>query len=86
MLTKFGAVLFVPRGPDLRQYDTATEVLGTRGSVVSQGTILQAGRSRVRFSTRMLNFFNLPKSSSRTVALGSTKSLTEVSTRNFPRG
>jgi hypothetical protein len=34
------------------------------------------GRSRVRFSMRSLDFFNLPIPSSRTMALGSTQSLT----------
>jgi hypothetical protein len=31
-------------------------------------------------------FFNLPNPSSRTVFLGSTEPLTEMSTRNFPQG
>jgi hypothetical protein len=31
-------------------------------------------------------FFNLPNPSSRTVALGSTQPLTEISTRNLPGG
>jgi hypothetical protein len=57
-----------------------------RGSVVAWGTMLQAGRSRVRFRMRSLNFFNWPNPSSRTVALGSTQPLTEVSTRNLPGG
>jgi hypothetical protein len=38
--------------------------------------MLQAGRSRVR----------VPNPSSRTMALGSTQPLTEMSTRNFPGG
>jgi hypothetical protein len=50
-------------------------------SVVGSGTMLQAGRSRVRF-----RFFNWYKSSSRTMALGSTQPLTEMSTRNLPWG
>jgi hypothetical protein len=33
-----------------------------------------------------VDFFNLPKPSSRTVALGSTQPLTEVGTRNLPGG
>jgi hypothetical protein len=33
-----------------------------------------------------VDFFNLPNSSSRTMALGSTQSLTEMSTRNLPGG
>jgi hypothetical protein len=57
---------------------------GVRGSVVCWDTMLQAGRSRVRFLMRSLFFFNLPYLSSRIVALGSTQPLTEMSTRNFP--
>jgi hypothetical protein len=33
-----------------------------------------------------VDFFNLPNPSSRTMALGSTQSLTEMSSRNFPGG
>jgi hypothetical protein len=49
--------------------------------VVGRGTMLQAGRSRVRFMMCSLDFC-----SCRPVALGSTQSLTELSTRNFPGG
>jgi hypothetical protein len=41
---------------------------------------------RVRFPMRSLDFFNLPNTSSRTVTLGSTQSVTEISTRNLPGG
>jgi hypothetical protein len=34
----------------------------------------------------VIGFFNSPNSSSRTTALGSTKPLTEMSTRNIPGG
>jgi hypothetical protein len=33
-----------------------------------------------------VDFFNLPNPSSRTMALGSTQPLTEMSTRNLPGG
>jgi hypothetical protein len=33
-----------------------------------------------------VDFFNVPNPSSRTMALGSTQSLTEMSTRNIPGG
>jgi hypothetical protein len=56
---------------------------GTRGSV---DTMLQAGRSPVRFPMRSLDFFNWPNRSSRTMTLGSTQPLTEMSTRNLPWG
>jgi hypothetical protein len=46
--------------------------------------MIQAGRSRDRIPMRWI--FNLPNPSSRTMALGSTQSLTEMSTRNIPGG
>jgi hypothetical protein len=52
------------------------------GSLVDWGTILQARRSWVRFPMRSLDFLNSPNLSSRTMALGSTQPLTEMSTRN----
>jgi hypothetical protein len=45
--------------------------------------MLQAGRSRDQIPMTSLHFFNLPNPSSRTMALGSTQSLTEMSTRNI---
>jgi hypothetical protein len=59
--------------------------LMARGSVVGCGTMLQTGRTRLRVTMRWI-FFNWPKPSSRTVALGSTQPLTEMSTRNLPGG
>jgi hypothetical protein len=47
--------------------------------------MLQAGRSLVRVPDEV-DFFNLPNASSRTMALGSTQPLTEMSTRNLPGG
>jgi hypothetical protein len=47
--------------------------------------MLQAGRSPVRVPNEV-DFLNLPNPSSRTMALGSTQPLTEMSTRNFPEG
>jgi hypothetical protein len=46
---------------------------------------LQTGRSWVRVPMRWI-FFNLLNASSRTMALGSTQLLTEISIRNLPRG
>jgi hypothetical protein len=71
---------------NLRYFTIHTCRLGARGSVVGWGTILQVGRSRVRLPMRSLDFFNWPKLSSRTMALGSTQPLTEMSTRNLPGG
>jgi hypothetical protein len=54
--------------------------------LVGWGTMLQAGRPRVRFPMRSLGFFNWPNPSSNTMVLGSTQPLTEMSTRNLPGG
>jgi hypothetical protein len=60
---------------------------GARGSVFGWGTMLQAGRTRVQFPMRSLDFFfNWPNPSSRTMVLGSTQPLTEMSTRDLPGG
>jgi hypothetical protein len=58
--------------------------LGER--VLGWGTMLQAGWSRFLFPMRSLDFFDLPNSSSRIMALGSTQLLTEISTRNLHGG
>jgi hypothetical protein len=47
--------------------------------------MLLAGRSPVRVPDEV-DFFSLPNLSSRTMALGSTQPLTEMSTRNLPAG
>jgi hypothetical protein len=59
--------------------------IGAHSSVAGWDTMLQARRSRVRVLMRWI-FFNLPNPSSRTMTLGSTKPLTEMSTRNLPGG
>jgi hypothetical protein len=56
---------------------------GAWGNVVGWGTMLQAGRSRVRVPMRSLDFFDLPNPSNRIMALGSTQPLTQMSTRNI---
>jgi hypothetical protein len=48
--------------------------------------MLQARRSWVRLVRCHWNFFNLPNPSSCIMALGSTESLTEMSTANLPKG
>jgi hypothetical protein len=48
--------------------------------------MLQARRSPVRVPNEMDFFFNLPNPSSRTMALGSSQPLTEMSTGNLPGG
>jgi hypothetical protein len=52
-----------------------------RGSVVGWGT-MQKPEGRGFYSA----FFNWPNPSSRTMTLGSTQPLTEISTRNLPGG
>jgi hypothetical protein len=47
--------------------------------------MLQAGRSPVRIPDEV-DFFSLPNLSSRTMVLGSSQSLTEMSTKNLPGG
>jgi hypothetical protein len=46
--------------------------------------MLQVGRSRDRFPMRWI-FCNLPNPSGRTMVLGSTQPLTEMSTRNLKK-
>jgi hypothetical protein len=80
--------LFLPGQCDLRNvcgFLPYYMMVGVRGSVVGWGTTLQAGRSRDRIPDEV-DFFNWPNPSSRTMALGSTQPLTEVSTRNIPGG
>jgi hypothetical protein len=59
--------------------------VGARSGAVDWGTALQAGRSRVRFPMVSLEFF-IDNPSGRTMALGSTQPLTEMSTRNLSWG
>jgi hypothetical protein len=54
-----------------------TPTSGARGSAVGWGSMLQAGRSRVRFHIRLWDLFNVPNSSSRIMTLESTQSLTD---------
>jgi hypothetical protein len=61
------------------------QALGARGSVDSLGTVQQV-RSWVRFPMRSLEFFNRRNPSSHTVALRSTRHVTETSTRNLSGG
>jgi hypothetical protein len=59
--------------------------LGAHSSVVDWGTMLQAGRSPV-WVPNEVDFFNLHNPSGRTMTLGSTQSLTEMSIRNLKCG
>jgi hypothetical protein len=56
---------------------------GAWSSVVGWGTILQAGRSRIRIPMRSLEFFSWLNPSSHTVALKLTQPLKEISTGFF---
>ena len=55
---------------------------GVRGGAVGRGTALQTGSSRVRFPVVSLEFF-IDNPFGRTMALGSTQPLTEMSIRNI---
>jgi len=57
-------------------------VSGVRGGATGWGTALKAGRSRVRFPVVSLEFF-IDNPFGRTVALGSTQRLAEMSSRNI---
>jgi hypothetical protein len=59
---------------------------GVHSSIVSWGTMLQAGSRG--FDPRWGHgiFFGWPNPSTRNMAVGSTQPLTEMSTRNLPRG
>jgi hypothetical protein len=46
------------------------------------GTMLQVGRSRVRYQVKRMNFLQFAQSSYRSTALGFTQPLTEMSTRS----
>jgi hypothetical protein len=59
--------------------------MGTHSSVIGWGTMLLGGRSPVPVPDEV-DFFNSPNPSSRTMALGSTQPLTEMSTMNLPGG
>ena len=62
-----------------------TSLLSADNEFWISDTAQQAGRSRVPFpiESEIFHWFN---SSGRTVALGSTQPLTEISTRDLPRG
>ena len=58
---------------------------GARGGAIGWRNALQVGRSRVRFPMVSLEFF-IDNPSCRTMTLGSTQPLTEMSTRNISWG
>jgi hypothetical protein len=64
---------------------TVPVIGGARSSIVGWGTMLQARRSRVRVPKRWI-FFSWPNPYSRTMALGSTQPLTDMSIGNLPGG
>ena len=67
-------------------YFASSPLWRARGGAVGWGTVLQAGRSRVRFPVVSINIFHWHNPSVRTMALGSTQPLTEMSTRNISWG
>jgi hypothetical protein len=60
-------------------------LLGARDSVVGRCTYVTS-RKDEGSNPDVIGFFNLPNPSSRTMALGSTRPLTEMNTRNLPGG
>ena len=70
---------------NLRQFIYSHNEQYARKAEARGSTALQAGRSRVRFPMRSLEFF-IDNLSGRTTALGSTQHLTEMSTRNISWG
>jgi hypothetical protein len=56
---------------------------GTRGGAVGWGTALQGGTLRFHFPIVSLEFFHWHNSSGRTMGLGLTQPLTEMSTGNI---
>jgi hypothetical protein len=81
----FFCILFTWRRKQNDLWNNGCNKLKRWNSVVGWGTMLQAGRSQVRVPMRWI-FLNLPNPSGRTMALGSTQPLTEMSTRNLPGG
>jgi hypothetical protein len=71
-----------------RDYDrkSSVEKNSDRESQRALRNMQQAEKSRDRVPMKLSKFFNLPNPSSRTMALGSTQPLTEMSTRNLPKG
>jgi hypothetical protein len=62
-------------------------LLGARGSVVRSSFRHYATSPKVAGSSPDdVDFFNVPNPSSRTMSLGSTQPLTEMTTRNLPGG
>jgi hypothetical protein len=60
--------------------------LGARGSVVGWGTMLQGYNAAGSNPEDFIGFFNWLNDSSRTMTMGSTQPLIDMSTRNFPGG
>jgi hypothetical protein len=56
------------------------------GSIVGWDTMLQSRKIAGSIPDEVTAFFSWPNPSSRTLALGSTQLLTEMSTRNLPGG
>jgi hypothetical protein len=68
-----------------KKFRKLTVKRGARDSVVGSGSMLKAVRSPIRVPDEM-DIFNLSNNSRRTMALGSSQPLTEMSARNLPGG
>jgi hypothetical protein len=78
-----GTLTFLIRLLCVSKHKTTLQIKGAHGSAVGGGTTLQAGRLRVRFPDGVIGIFHWHNPSGRTVALGLTRPLTEMSTRNI---
>ena len=64
-------------------WDHTLNLIYNKYIAVVSGTVLQVGRLRVRFQTLSFEFFQGHNPSGRTMALGVTQLLTEMSTKNI---
>jgi hypothetical protein len=83
--TLYGSRKQILRGQG-RQFLSAVLYVGVRGSAVGWNTLLKAWRSRVWFPVVFFEIFHWLNPSGRSVVLGCTQPVTEMSTRNIPSG
>jgi hypothetical protein len=77
-------VVAKPPFPMSYMYDTVS--FGARGSTVGWSVLCYKSEGRSSIPDEVIGFFYWPNPSNRTTVLGSTKPLTEMSTRNLPEG
>jgi hypothetical protein len=72
-----------PRGNHYNELHLFTFIIGALGSVVGSDTMLTCRKVAGSIPDEVTGFVNYSNPSSRTIALGSTQPLTEMSTRNL---